>query len=54
MSNDEIREEMIVQIEYLKMIDICNKNGMHSREEEQVRKETKERLQRLYDMLLEV
>ena len=41
-------------IVYLKMIDICNKAGMHGREEDQVRKESKERIQELYDMLLEV
>ena len=54
MTNEQIREEMMEHIEYLKMIDICNKAGMHGREEDQVRKESKERLQELYDMLLEV
>lgn len=54
MTNEQIREEMMEHIEYLKMIDICNKAGMHGREEDQVRKESKERIQELYDMLLEV
>lgn len=54
MTNEQIREEMMEHIEYLKMIDICNKAGMHGREEDQVRKESKERIQALYDMLLEV
>lgn len=54
MTNEQIREEMMEHTEYLKMIDICNKAGMHGREEDQVRKESKERIQELYDMLLEV
>ena len=54
VTNEQIREEMMEHIEYLKMIDICNKAGMHGKEEDQVRKESKERLQELYDMLLEV
>lgn len=54
MTNEQIREEMMEHIEYLKMIDICNKAGMHGREEDQVRKESKERIQELYDMFLEV
>ena len=54
MTNEQIWEEMMEHIEYLKMIDICNKAGMHGREEDQVRKESKERIQALYDMLLEV
>lgn len=54
ITNEQIREEMIAHIEYLKMIDICNKAGLHGKEEEQVRKESKERIQELYDMLLEV
>lgn len=54
VTNEQIREEMMEHIEYLKMIDLCNKAGMHGKEEDQVRKESKERLQELYDMLLEV
>lgn len=54
MTNEQIREEMMEHIEYLKMIDICNKAGMHGREEDQVKKESKERIQELYDMFLEV
>ena len=54
MTNDEIREEIMEHIEFLKMMDICNKANMHSADEEQVRKELKERIQELYDMLLEV
>ena len=54
ITNEQIREEMMVHIEQLKMIDICNKAGLHGKEEEQVRKESKERIQELYDMLSEV
>ena len=54
ITNEQIREEMMVHIEYLKMIDLCNKNGMHGKEEEQVKKKSKKRIQELYDMLLEV
>lgn len=54
ITNEQIREEMMGHIEYLKMMDLCNRAGMHGREEEQVRKESKERIQKLYDMLLEV
>lgn len=53
ITNEQIREEMMVHIEQLKMIDICNKAGLYGKEEEQVRKESKERIQELYDMLLE-
>lgn len=44
----------MAHIEHLKMIDICNKAGFHGEKEEQVRKESKERIQELYDLLLEV
>lgn len=54
ITNEQIREEMMEHIENLKMIDICNKAGLHGKEEQQVRKESKERIQELYDMLLEV
>lgn len=54
MTNAQIREEMMTYIEYLKMIEICNKAGLHNKNEEQIKKETKKRLQELYDMLLEV
>ena len=54
LTNAQIREEIMSHIEHLKVIDICNKAGLHNRQEEQVRKETKERIKELYDMLLEV
>ena len=54
ITNEQIREEMMAHIENLKLIDICNKAGLHGKEEEQVRKESKDRIQELYDMLLEV
>lgn len=54
ITNEQIREEMMAHIEHLKMIDICNKAGFHGEKEEQVRKESKERIQELYDLLLEV
>lgn len=54
MTNEQIREEMMAHIENLKIIDICNKAGLHGKNEEQVRKESKQRIQELYDMLLEV
>lgn len=34
MTNDEIREEIMEYIEFLKMLDICNKANMHSADEE--------------------
>lgn len=54
MTNDQIREEMMNHIEYLKMVDICNKAGLHNKDEKRIREETRERIQELYDMLLEV
>lgn len=45
MTNEQIRKEMMAHIEYLKIIDLCNKAGMHGKEENQVRKESKERIQ---------
>ena len=53
MTNQEIREEMIVQIEYLKTIDILNRVGMHNKDEEQIKAETKSRIEELYHQLLE-
>lgn len=54
LTNAQIREEIMSHIEYLKMIDLCNKAGLHNKQEEQIREETKKRIQELYDMLLEV
>lgn len=53
MTNQEIREEMMLQIEYLKTINILNRLGMHNRDEEQTKAEIKSRIEALYQQLLE-
>ena len=53
MTNQEIREEMMLQIEYLKTINILNRLGMHIRDEEQTKAEIKSRIEALYQQLLE-
>ena len=54
LTNDQIREEIMSHIEHLKLIDICNKAGLHNKQENQIREDTKKQIQKLYDMLLEV
>lgn len=53
MTNQEIREEMMLQIEQLKTINILNRLGMHNRDEEQIKAEIKSRIEALYQQLLE-
>ncbi|WP_373263041.1 hypothetical protein [Hungatella hathewayi] len=53
MTNKEIREEMMLQIEQLKTIDILNRLGMHNKDEEQMKEEIKSRIEELYQRLLE-
>ena len=43
MTNKEIREEMMLQIEQLKTINILNRLGMHNKDEEQTKVEIKSR-----------
>lgn len=53
MTNKEIREEMMLQIEQLKTINILNRLGMHNKDEEQTKAEIKSRIEELYQQLLE-
>ena len=39
MTNKEIRDEMMLQIEQLKTINILNRLGMHNKDEEQTKAE---------------
>ena len=53
MTNQEIREEMMLQIEQLKTINILNRLGMHNKDEEQTKAGIKSRIEELYQQLLE-
>ncbi|ERI74119.1 hypothetical protein CLOSYM_04377 [[Clostridium] symbiosum ATCC 14940] len=53
MTNKEIREEMMLQIEQLKTINILNRLGMHNKDEEQTKAGIKSRIEELYQQLLE-
>ncbi len=53
MTNKEIRDEMMLQIEQLKTINILNRLGMHNKGEEQTKAEIKSRIGELYQQLLE-
>ena len=53
MTNTEIREEMMLQIEQLKTINILNRLGMHNKDEEQTKAGIKSRIEELYQQLLE-
>lgn len=53
MTNKEIREEMMLQIEQLKTINILNRLGMHNKDEEQTKAEIKSRIEELHQQLLE-
>ena len=53
MTNKEIREEMMLQIEQLKTINILNRLGMHNKDEEQTKVEIKSRIEELYQQLRE-
>ena len=46
MTNKEIREEMMLQIEQLKTINILNRLGMHNKDEEQTKAGIKSRIGR--------
>ena len=49
----ENREEMMLQIEQLKTINILNRLGMHNKDEEQTKAGIKSRIEELYQQLLE-
>ncbi|WP_314723532.1 hypothetical protein [Enterocloster bolteae] len=53
MTNKEIREEMMIQIEQLKTIEILNRLGMHNKDEVQTKADIKYRIEELYQQLLE-
>ena len=53
MTNKEIRDEMMLQIEQLKTINILNRLGMHNKDEEQTKAEIKSRIEELYQQLLD-
>ena len=53
MTNKEIREEMMLQIEQLKTINILNRLGMHNKDEELTKSGIKSRIEELYQQLLE-
>ena len=53
MTNKEIREEMMIQIEQLKTIEILNRLGMHNKDEVQTKADIRRRIEELYQQLLE-
>lgn len=53
MTNQEIREEMMLQIEQLKTIEILNRCGMHNKDENQLKTDIKARIEELYCQILE-